>query len=155
MRLVFARPEPRPGDPVTLPARRLVEFRCRKRGHLLGVIYTSREGPLFVSAATDAKLVDEQGMRLPAYETTIYSDEDGNRETMKYRPTDPSPRLPDTDEPSSDVPAPLNCRCGVWPDVPRDGLKSALAAARDSKATVYGVSDQGIHSSGGTLFYKF
>jgi hypothetical protein len=104
----------------TMPAERLVEFRCPpKSGHLLGVIYKSRSGPLFASIAPDLDTLDPVRMKGKAA-------------------WDPSPRLPLVDEPFTDDPCPLNCRCGSWPPLTREALKWALSLppARRNRPTI-------------------
>jgi hypothetical protein len=106
----------------TLSATRLVEFRCPpKAGHLLGVIYKSRFGPLFVSLADDLEVLDLVSMKGLA----VQFPEDAAR--AKKAGWDPSPRLPLVDEPFAEDPCPLNCRCGSWPPLTREALKWALS----------------------------
>ena len=106
----------------TLPAARLVEFRCPpKAGHLLGVIYKTRSGPLFASLADDLETLDpvsmmEQAAGFPE-----------SAALMKKAGWDLSPRLPLVDEPFTEDPCPLNCRCGSWPPLTREALKWALS----------------------------
>jgi hypothetical protein len=139
----------------TLPARRLVEFRCRgpKPGHLLAVIYGTLSGPLAVSTADvvfDAVAQRNQRMREFAAEHPNV--------TNPMRPAWlPSPRLVEVDEPFSDDPMPINCRCGSWPDLTRDILRTALGLLGEASAgpVVLGVSVSGVRGPGGTLCAEF
>lgn len=119
MGLEFRRPAVRPTDHWTLPAPRLVEFRCPAGGHLLAVIYDTHAGPLCVSTA---RVVDPEIRR-----NVVRRKSEGRRVPWGGKlPGDPSPRLPLVDEPFSDDPVPLNCRCGSWAPLTRAALRDAL-----------------------------
>lgn len=153
-RLQMSKPSPRLNDR-TLPARRLVEFRCRggaKGGHLLGVIYQSQHGPLFVSTADSISAGTE------TFGRSMYESKRLHRElgvvAINNAPWNPSPRLPLEDEPfSSDDPCLLRCRCGSWPVITRDALRWAVDAQQQaaSDLLVLEVSAARIEGRGGTL----
>jgi hypothetical protein len=160
MRLQDARPRPWPPvDQIrdrTLPAPRLVEFRCRGgkpyAGHLLAVIYRTPRGPLAVSTADDAfddmparnKRVREWAAEQPR----LHFD-------PKRLPWQPNPRLLEVDEPFADDPMPINCRCGPWPDLTRAALRAAAALYHRGAPVVIGVSHSGLHGPGDTLCVQF
>lgn len=128
----------RADDHWKLPARRIVEFWCRK--HLLGVIYETPSGPLFVSSAR--------------YLSTKKFRSKWTQHAARL-PGNPSPRLPFLDEPFSDTPAPLNCRCGQWPSLTREILQSVIETQKATGAMIkLGVSETELHSAGGTLCWK-
>src|SRR5689334_12035489 len=117
-RLQFRHAQPgkgRPGDR-TLPARRLVEFRCRgdERGkvvhHLLAVIYDSPSGPRAVSTALRKWNREELAAMKEHYRGFLA--ELGQPPKGRKLAWDPNPRLIEVDEPFSDDPVSLNCRCG-------------------------------------------
>jgi len=155
LRLEAMRPTPRPNDR-TLPARRLIEFRCAKAGHLLGVIYASTAGPLFVSTA-DELTDDAEGRRASIEDTRKIVESLRSRLTashasaMKRLAWEPSPRLPLLAEPGSEAPAPTSCRCGGGPLLTQDSLKWALGHTNGADAVVFGVSLAGISGAGDTL----
>lgn len=156
----------RPSDR-TLPAVRLVEFRCwgdqparrQHQHHLLAVIYQSRRGPLAVSMA-DVVLTPEGQAALNRHAREMISefpeDPDWNPKRSDW---DPNPRLVELDEAFSDDPMPINCRCGSWPDLTREHLRIAVDLHRQanlsSRPLVIGVSGRGLHSARDTLCYEF
>lgn len=150
MRLQLSHPKARGR---TLPLRRLIEFRCQqgsgKGGHLLAVVYQSPSGPLAVSMAEMLRDAESRQRRRDWAVKSGYAD-------FKRPAWNPSPRLIDVDERFSDDPFPISCRCGDWPSLSRDNLKSALTLMRatDSRRPgplVIGVSKRGLHSAGSTL----
>jgi hypothetical protein len=137
-----------------------VEFRCRgdERGkvhHLLAVIYDSASGPLAVSTALRKHNREDLIAMSEHYREFLA----GLGQLPKGRRLawDPNPRLIEVDEPFSDDPVPLNCRCGDWPHLTRDHFKAALDvyrcgdAGRQGQPVVIGVSMRALHSARATL----
>jgi hypothetical protein len=163
-RLQLANPERnRPADR-TLPARRLVEFRCRgdqkvRQHHLLAAIYQSRRGPLAVSTADVIHTAEGRaGLNRHARELVARFPNDLNW-NPKRAAWNPNPRLVELDEIFSDDPVPINCRCGSWPDLTREHLRAAVGLYRQAnlrgRPLVIGVSRRGLHSARDTLCYEF
>jgi hypothetical protein len=163
-RLQLANPERnRPADR-TLPARRLVEFRCRgdqtvRQHHLLAVIYQSRRGPLAVSTA-DVVYTPEDQATLNRHARELIAKFPKDPEWNPKRSAwDPNPRLVELDEIFSDDPMRINCRCGSWPDLTREHLRTAVDLQRQgnlhNRPLVIGVSRRGLHSAPDTLCYEF
>lgn len=153
--LTFARPSPRPGDRI-LVGRRLVEFRCRGRraGHVLAVIYHVPAGDLFVSTADSLHATAQQRSYLKERNRQFTADLglDEDRSPGKA-PWNPSPRLVGVDETFADDPAPINCRCGQWPDLARGAIDWSHDLVRDgAEPIVVGVSRTGLHGPRDTLY---
>jgi hypothetical protein len=155
MRLQYARRHQAAKDR-TLPAPRLVEFRCRstkpRTGHLLAVIYRTPRGPLAVSTADvampDMAARNQRIREWVAEHPRLYF----NPKRLAWQP---SPRLLEVDEPFADDPMPINCRCRSWPDLTRAHLRAAAAMHHGGDPVVIAVSHSGLHGPGGTLCAQF
>ncbi len=131
------------GDDFKLPARLLVEFRCTRRGHFLGALYDTADGPLFASTAKVAA---------PAIRANAIQRKHEGHPLRGRVGQNPSPRLPLVDEPFSEDPAPVNCRCGNFPDLTRPALLWALGLPTPDKgAALVRVSAQQLTHASDTL----